>query len=182
MTASEGPGTSELAAAFRDGAFAGEWALDAARSEVLLETKHTWGLRPVHGVFRQVAGTGTVTTAGQVTGAITIAAGSIDTKSTMRDKDLRSAKVFDVARHPDITYAVEGMQPGIAGVGVTGELTVRGQTRPLSFDAQVTAIAGEVRLEARVPVNRGEFGLTYSPLGMASLDNVITVRAVFVRR
>jgi len=182
MTAHEEPAISDLQASVQDGAFAGEWALDAARSEVLLETKHTWGLRPVHGVFRKVAGHGTVTAAGHVTGAITIAAGSIDTKSKMRDKDLRSAKVFDVARHPDITYAVEGMQPGNGAVRVTGHLTVRGQTRPLSFDAQVIVIDGEVRLETRVPVNRADFGLTYSPLGMASMDNVITVRAVFTRR
>jgi polyisoprenoid-binding protein YceI len=182
MAAHEDSGSSDLQALLQDGTFAGEWELDAGRSEVLLETKHTWGLRPVHGVFRQVAGNGTVTAAGQVTGIITIAAGSIDTKSTMRDKDLRSAKVFDVARHPDITYAVEGIQAGSGGVRVTGQLTVRGQVRPVEFDAQVTAIADEVRLEARVPVNRGDFGLTYSPLGMASLDNVITIRAVFARK
>jgi polyisoprenoid-binding protein YceI len=182
MTAHEESGTSDLQALLQDGTFAGEWALDAARSEVLLETKHTWGLRPVHGVFHKLAGKGTVTPAGQVTGTITIAAGSIDTKSTMRDKDLRSAKVFDVAQHPDITYTVDGIQAGTGTVHVTGQLTVRGQTRPVAFDAQVTAIADEVRLEARVPVNRGDFGLTYSPLGMASLDNVITVRAVFARR
>jgi len=182
MTAHDESAASDLQVMVRDGAFAGEWALDAARSEVLLETKHTWGLRPVHGVFRQVAGNGTVTAAGMVTGTITVAAGSIDTKSTMRDKDLRSAKVFDVSQHPDITYAVDGMQPGSGSVRVTGRLTVRGQTRPVAFDAHVTVIAGEVRLEAKVPVNRADFGLTYSPLGMASLDNVITVRAVFARQ
>jgi polyisoprenoid-binding protein YceI len=181
MTAHQESAPSDLQALVQDGTLAGEWALDAARSEVLLETKHTWGLRPVHGVFRQVAGNGTVTAAGQVTGTITIAAGSIDTNSTMRDKDLRSAKVFDVARHPDITYTVDGIQGGSGSVRVTGQLTVRGQARPVAFDAQVTAIADEVRLEARVPVNRADFGLTYSPLGMASLDNVITVRAVFAR-
>ena len=93
----------------QDGTFAGEWVLDAARSEVLLETKHTWGLRPVHGVFKQVGGRHGHAS-WQVTGPITIAAGSIDTKSTMRDKDLRSAKVFDVAGHPDITYTVDGMR------------------------------------------------------------------------
>jgi polyisoprenoid-binding protein YceI len=182
MTAHEDSAASDLQARLQDGTFAGEWALDAARSEVLLETKHTWGLRPVHGVFRQVTGNGTVTAAGQVTGIITIAAGSIDTKSTMRDKDLRSAKVFDVSQYPDITYAVDGMQPGSESVRVTGRLTVHGETRPVAFDAQLTVIAGKVRLEARVPVNRADFGLTYSPLGMASLDNLITVRAVFARQ
>ena len=117
-----------------------------------------------------------------MTGTLTVAAGSIDTKNKMRDKDLRSAKLFDIASHPDITYTVDGMQPASRGVRVTGSLTVRGRTRPLSFDATVSAAAGEIRLDAEVPVNRADFGLTYSPLRMASLDNTITVHVVFTRQ
>ena len=172
---------SALQALVQDGTLTGSWVLDPARSQVLLETRHTWGLLPLHGVFRQVAGYGTVTAAGQVTGTVTVTAASIDTKSKMRDKDLRSAKVFDTASHPDITYTVDSMQPASGGVQVAGSLTVRGRTRPLSFDAKVSAAAGEVQLDAEVPVNRADFGLTYSPLRMASLNNTITVRAVFAR-
>jgi polyisoprenoid-binding protein YceI len=175
------PATAALQALIEDGTLAGSWTLDPARSEVRLESRHTWGLRPVHGVFRQVTGTGTVTATGQVTGTLTVAAGSVDTKNKMRDKDLRSAKLFDIASHPDITYTVDGMQPADQGVRVTGSLTVRGRTRPLSFDAKISAAAGEVRLDAEVPVNRVDFGLTYSPLRMASLNNTITVHAVFTR-
>ena len=172
---------SALQALIEDGALTGSWTLDPARSEVRLQSRHTWGLRPVHGVFRQVTGNGTVTAGGQVTGTVTVAAGSVDTKNKMRDKDLRSAKVFDIASHPDITYTVDGMQPANGGVRVTGSLTVRGRTRPLSFDAKVSATAGEVQLDAEIPVNRADFGLAYSPLRMASLNNTITVHAVFTR-
>ena len=182
MTPHGQPITLPLQALVQDGTLTGSWTLDPARSEVLLESKHTWGLRPVHGVFRQVSGHGTVTAVGQVTGTLTVAAGSIDTKNKMRDKDLRSAKVFDIASHPDITYTVDGMQPANGGVRVTGSLTVRGRTRPLSFDATVSATADEVLLDAEVPVNRADFGLTYSPLRMASLNNTITVHAVFTRQ
>jgi polyisoprenoid-binding protein YceI len=181
MTPQGEPAASALQALAGDGTLAGSWILDPARSEVRLESRHTWGLRPLHGVFRQVTGNGTVTEAGQVTGTLTVGAGSVDTKNKMRDKDLRSAKLFDVASHPDITYTVDGMQPASGGVRVTGSLTVRGRTRPLSFDATVSA-AGEVQLDAEVPVNRADFGLTYSPLRMASLNNTITVHAVFTRQ
>jgi polyisoprenoid-binding protein YceI len=169
MTPQGQPTTSALQALIEDGTLTGSWTLDPARSEVRLESRHTWGLLPVHGVFRQVAGT------------LTVAAGSIDTKNKRRDKDLRSAKVFDIASYPDITCTVDGMQPAGEGVRVTGSLTVRGRTRPLSFDAKVSATAGQVQLDAEVPVNRADFGLTYSPLGMASLHNTITVHAVFTR-
>ena len=182
MTPQDPPTTSALQTLLEDGTLAGSWTLDPARSQVLLETRHTWGLLPLHGVFRQVTGNGTVTAGGQVTGTLTVAAGSVDTKNKMRDKDLRSAKLFDIASHPDITYTVDGMQPASGGVRVTGSLTVRGRTRPLSFDATVSATADEVLLDAEVPVNRADFGLTYSPLRMASLDNTITVQAVFTRQ
>ena len=182
MTPQGQPATSALQAQVGDGTLAGSWILDPARSEVRLESRHTWGLLPVRGVFGQVAGNGTVTAAGQVAGTLTIAAGSIDTKNKMRDRDLRPAKLFDIASHPDITFTVDGIQPADGGARVTGSLTVRGRTRPLSFDAKVSAAAGEVRLDAEIPVNRADFGLTYSPLRMASLNNTITVHAVFTRQ
>jgi polyisoprenoid-binding protein YceI len=182
MTQQEQLTASALQALIQDGTLTGSWTLDPARSQVLLETRHTWGLLPLHGVFRQVTGNGTVTAAGQVTGTVTVAASSIDTKNKMRDKDLRSAKVFDVANHPDITYTVDDMQPASGGARVSGSLTAGGRTRPVSFDAKVSATEEEVRLDAEVPVNRADFGLTYSPLRMASLHNTVTVHAVFTRQ
>ncbi len=182
MTPQEPLTIPALRALVQDGTLTGSWTLDASRSQVLLESRHTWGLLPVHGVFGRVTGSGTVTAAGQVAGTLTVAAGSVDTRSKMRDKDLRSAKLFDIANHPDITYAVDGIQPADDGVRVTGSLTVRGRTRPLSFDAKVSATAGEVRLDAEVPVNRADFGLTYSPMRMASMNNTIVIHAVFTRQ
>ena len=129
----------------------GSWTQPGPRSR--LESRHTWGLRPLHGVFRQVTGNGTVTAASQVTGTLTVVAGSIDTKNKMRDKDLRSAKLFNIANHPDITYTVDGMQPASGGVRVNSRIPkFSGRIRPLSFDAKVSAAAGEVRLDAEVPV------------------------------
>jgi polyisoprenoid-binding protein YceI len=179
MTAQGELTASALQKLVEDGTLTGSWTLDPARSQVLLETRHTWGLFPLHGIFRQAAANGTVTAAGHVTGTFTVAAASVDTKNKMRDKDLRSAKLFDAASHPDITYTVDAMQPANGGVRVTGSLTVRGRTRPLSFDAKVSATAGEVRLDAEVPVNRADFGLTYSPMRMAPMNNTIVIRAVF---
>ena len=171
-----------LQALLQDGTLAGSWTLDPARSAVQLKTRHTWGLRPLSGVFHRVTGSGSVSAAGDVTGTVTVAAESVDTKNKQRDKHLRSPAFFDVANHPHVTFAVDGVAPAGGGVRVTGSLTVRGRTRPLTFDAKVSAAAGEVRLDAEVPVNRADFGLTYSPMRMASLNNTITVHAVFTRQ
>jgi polyisoprenoid-binding protein YceI len=170
-----------LQALLQDGSLAGSWTLDPARSQVRLKTRHTWGLLPLSGVFRQVSGNGTVTAAGDVSGVITVAAESIDTKNSRRDTHLRSADFFDVANHPDFTFAADSVRPAEGGVQVTGRLTVRGETRPASFDAAVSSAGDEVSLDGELPVHRGDFGLTWNFIGIASMHNTIIIHAVFTR-
>jgi polyisoprenoid-binding protein YceI len=142
-----------------------------------------WGLVPVKGVFRQVSGQGTVSPAGDVSGSITVGAASIDTKNKRRDTHLRSADFFDSDTHPDITFTVNQAQPSGQGVTVSGSLTVRDRTKPVTFDATVSAVSdGEIALDAEVPVNRSDFGLIWNQMGMASMHNTITVHAVFTKR
>ena len=180
--APSGPTTSQAQALLQDGALAGTWTLDPARSTVGLRSKSMWGLVSVKGAFRTVSGTGTVTPDGGVTGTITVAAASVDTKNKKRDTHLRSADFFDSANHPDITVTVDGAAPSGDGLAVTGSLTVRDQTRPLSFPATVSAPeAGELWLDAEIQVNRSDYGLTWNQMGMASMSNTITVHAVFTR-
>src|SRR5580693_8170927 len=170
MTSSEQLTSPALQALLQDGQLAGSWTLDPARSEVRLQTRHTWGLRPLRGAFRQV------------TGVITVAAGSIDTKNSTRDKHLRSADFFDIANHPDITFTADGVSAADEDVRVTGSLTVRGRTRPASFDAKVSTAEGEVWLDGELRVNRADFGLTWNWMGIASMDNTILIHAVFTRQ
>ena len=163
-------------------ALAGEWVLDPRRSSIRLKSKII-GLVPVTGVFHQVAGNGTVSADGGVSGAVTVAAASIDTKNARRDRHLRSADFFDTGNHPDLTVTVEGIRPSGLGVAVTGALTVRGRTRPLSFDAAVAVHGdGEVWLDAEVHINRADYGLTWNLMGMASMHNTLTIHSVFTRR
>ena len=171
-----------LQAVLADAALAGDWTLDGARSTIRLRSS-IWGLIPVKGVFGQVTGQGTVSPSGDVSGTITVAAASVDTKNARRDKHLRSGDFFSAGAFPHITFGVDGVQPCGDGVTVTGRLTVRGRTRPFTFPARVSvADSGEVWLDAEVRVNRAEFGLTWNQLGMVSMQNTITVHAVFGRR
>jgi polyisoprenoid-binding protein YceI len=172
-----------LQALLAGGALAGEWALDPRKSSIRLKSRAMWGLAPVNGVFRQVTGKGTVSAAGKVGGTVTVAAASIDTKNAWRDTHLRSADFFDTGTYPDLSVTVDGIRPSGRGVAVTGALTVRGVTRPLSFDA-ATAVHGdgEVWLDAEVHVNRAGFGLTWNLMGMASMHNTLIIHAVFTRR
>jgi polyisoprenoid-binding protein YceI len=183
MQAPSGPITAPVGALLADGALAGEWALDPGTSSIRLKGRSIWGLVPVNGGFREVSGNGSVNPDGRVSGTITVAAASIDTKNTRRDTHLRSADFFDSDSHPDITFTADGIRPSGQGAAVSGALTVRGRTRLLSFDAAVSVQGdGEIWLDAEVRVNRADFGLTWNVMGSVSMNNTLTIHTVFIRR
>jgi polyisoprenoid-binding protein YceI len=174
--------SAALRAQLSNGSLAGTWTLDPARSTATLRSKSVWGLLPVKGVFRDIQGSGKVSAAGEVTGSIALATGSLDTKNSKRDTHLRSADFFLTENYPAITFTAGSLEPANEGVTVSGTLTVRDQSRPLSFPATV-ALAGdkEAALDAIVQVDRSEFGLTWNQMGMVSMNNTITIHAVFTK-
>jgi len=166
-----------------DGALAGEWVLDPRQSSIGLQNRSMRGLLRVHGIFGEVSGHGTVGPDGAVSGTVTVAAASIDTGNARRDTHLRSADFFDSGRHPDITFTANGIRTSGQALAVTGLLTVRDRTRPLTFAATASVPGdGEVWLDAEVHVNRADFGLTWNQLGMVSMNNTLAIHAVFTRR
>ena len=173
---------STLPAMLGDQTLVGEWTLDSARSTVALRSKSVWGLVTVKGVFRDVTGQGTVSADGQVSGSLTVAAASVDTKVGKRDTHLRSADFFDTDNHPEIVFKATQVQPAASGVTVSGTLTVRGKTNPVTFDATASVHDGnEVWLDAQTHIDRSDFGLTWNQLGMSAMHNTLTVHAVFTK-
>lgn len=175
--------TPSLQSLLKDGALAGEWVLDPRRSSIRLKNPSLGGLIPVTGVFQEVSAHGTIAPDGQVSGTLTVAAASVDTKNRRRDRHLRSSSFFDTDNHPELTFAADGIRPSGEGVAVTGKLTVLGQTRLMSFDAAASVQReGEISLDAVVHINRADFGMTWNVLGLASMHNTLTIHAVFTRR
>jgi polyisoprenoid-binding protein YceI len=146
----------------------GLWQLDHTASTVAVRHKTMWGLVTVKGSFNALSGQGEVKPDGTAQGTITLDAASLDTKHTKRDKHLRSADFFDADHHPEITFAVQHAEARSDDTAqITGELTVRGISRPQSFTARVTqADAEAVTLEAAFTVDRAEFGMGWNQLGM----------------
>jgi polyisoprenoid-binding protein YceI len=170
-----------LQALLEGGALAGEWILDPRGSSIRLKTR-SLGL-PVSGVFDQVSGHATVSADGVVSGTITVAAASVNTHVTRRDEHLRSADIFDADNYPDIRFSADSIRLTGQGVAVVGALTVRGRSRPLSFDA-LTSVPGdgEICLDAQVCINRADFGLTWKGHDLAAKTTTLTIHAVFTRR
>jgi polyisoprenoid-binding protein YceI len=184
MQASSGRTTTpQLLALLTSGGLTGEWVLDPGRSSVRLHNSSLAGLARVNGEFHGISGHGTVAPDGAASGTLTVAAASVDTGNTRRDNHLRSADFFDSANHPDITFTADSIRAHDDGAAVTGALTVRGRTRPLSFTAAAAVQDdGTIRLDAEVGIDRADFGLTWNRLGLVSMGNTLTVRAVFARQ
>jgi polyisoprenoid-binding protein YceI len=173
---------SETQALLADGKLAGSWTLDGAKSSVGLRSKSMWGMVKVKGVFSQVTGAAVISDSGDATGTITVAAASVGTGIKKRDDHLRSADFLDAQKYPDITFSATSVTLSGESATVSGTLTVRDQTKPVTVSGTVAAHgADEISLDAELPVNRGDYGMSFNQLGMMSLDNTITIHAVFAK-
>src|SRR3989449_6402549 len=100
---------------------------------------------------------------------VSIDAASVDTNEPKRDQHLRSDAFFDVAKFPKITFqstAVKQVAPN--KLQVTGNLTIRGTTKPVTLDVDVLGFGpgygGGFRggFEAHTKVNRQDFGVAWN--------------------
>ena len=147
----------------------GTWKVDPAHSSVEFRIKHMM-ISTVRGRFGEFEGT--IEAApdyhdSRVWG--TIATASIDTNSADRDAHLRSADFFDVENHPEMSFRstkIEHVQQG--DYRLTGDLTIHGETMPVTFDATVHGVERDpsgkdrVGVELRGKISRGEFGLRWN--------------------
>ena len=98
----------------------------------------------------------------------TIDADSVNTDNERRDTHLRSADFFDVAKHPKITFVMTGYKGDKEGGKMTGDLTIRGITKPVTLDVEmgglITDFQGKRRLGFTMEgkVNRHDFGLEWN--------------------
>jgi len=146
----------------------GIWTVDPVHSSVEFRVKHMM-ISTVRGRFGELEGM--IEAApnyrdSKVRG--TVKAASIDTNESRRDDHLRSADFFDVENHPTIGFestTIEHVDRG--DYRVTGDLTMHGETRPVTFEVTVHGVTPDpeggdrVGLEVRGTISRGEFGLRW---------------------
>jgi polyisoprenoid-binding protein YceI len=160
--------------------FAGTWTLDPARTSILFHTKAMWILK-VKGTIQALEGGGTVGDDGGLSGTLVLDAASVDTGNKKRDAHLRTADFFEVDTHPTMTFTAADARPNPAGrVEVTGTLTIHGQSRPITVEADVQVAGGSATVSAEVDIDRAAWGLTWSKMG-AGLANRVVINAVFTK-
>jgi polyisoprenoid-binding protein YceI len=143
----------------------GTWDIDASHSTVGFVVRHMM-VSKVRGFFRDFSGE--IVTAEdptQSTVTATIDLGSIDTRQEQRDAHIRSADFFDVENHPTMTFRSTGVRADGADWIVDGELTLKGNTKPVSLALELNGFGpdayGGTRagFSARTEISRSAFGV-----------------------
>jgi polyisoprenoid-binding protein YceI len=91
----------------------------------------------------------------------------IDMKSTFVDNEklqghLKSPDFFDVEKFPQATFDVTGFKKDSpTAYTVSGNFTLHGQTKNISFPATVSQTGDTVKIDAKFDINRKDFGIVY---------------------
>jgi polyisoprenoid-binding protein YceI len=146
------------------------WKLDSAHTQIAFSARHMM-VTTVRGTFHDVDGTIELdeTDPTRSRGTFRVATASVDTNFGARDAHLRSADFFDVERYPEITFTSTAIrQTGDDRFDVTGDLTIRDVTRPVTFDVRlegiVTGMSGarHAGLSASTRLDRDAWGLNWN--------------------
>lgn len=166
-----------------------EWEVDPAHTNVAFTVNHL-GFSDVKGIFRDFTADVSFDPASleatEVT--FTIDAASIDTLWPARDEHLRSGDFLDVAKHPEITFVSTAIETtGEDTATITGDLTLRGVTEPVTFEAVVNDIGPNPFVETQQiagftltgEVDRTAFGIDFgAPVIGAVLPVTINVELI----
>lgn len=146
---------------------AADYTIDPAHSFIQFRISHL-GIGWVIGRFNTLEGDFTYDPAAGPAAqkvSVTIDPASVDTNHAERDKDLRSSNYLEVESFPAITFVSTGFAGDADGGTITGDLTVHGVTKSISFPVKLIAEGedpwGSYRagFEGRYTLVREDFGM-----------------------
>jgi polyisoprenoid-binding protein YceI len=154
------------------GTLTGDYTIDSAHTQIGFVARHAM-ITNVRGQFEEfeggvhLAGDDPSTSSAQVT----IRTKSVQSHNGMRDEHLRGSEFLDVANHPTITFAsTEVHRVDDTTFAVTGDLTIRGVTRPITVAFELTGAETDpwggfrVGFEGKATINRKDWGVSWNTL------------------
>ncbi|MET4158084.1 YceI family protein [Agromyces sp. PvR057] len=147
---------------------AGTWVIDPTHSEVAFSIRHIM-ISKVKGKFERFDAT-FVTTENPLDSTVTASAevASVNTNEPNRDAHLRTGDFFEAETHPTIDFVSTGVRLEGGDFKVDGDLTIRGITKPVTFDFEFGGFGGDpygnykAGATAKTVINREDFGLLYN--------------------
>jgi polyisoprenoid-binding protein YceI len=148
----------------------GTYAIDPTHRRIGFVARHAM-VTKVRGSFNEFEGSGYFDAESPTSSRLqlTIQAASIDTRNADRDGHLKSNDFFDMETYPTITFtstAVEQVDP--ESYRVTGDLTIKGVTKPVTVDFEFTGAATDpfgnhrIGFEGKTTVNRKDWGVNWN--------------------
>ncbi|ATG54083.1 polyisoprenoid-binding protein [Brachybacterium ginsengisoli] len=164
----------------------GTWTLDASHTSASFTVRHA-GISKARGQFTDVEGALEVGEGGEnLSFAATLKTESISTSNSDRDNHLRSGDFFDAETFPEIRF----VSTKVEGDTLTGDLTIRDITKPVTLDFTYEGAATDpfgiyrAGFTGETKISRKEFGLTWNAAleagGVLVADEVkISIEAEF---
>lgn len=147
---------------------AGDYEIDPAHSRIGFTARHAM-VTKVRGSFGGFSGKATIAEdPTQSSTSITIQAASFTTNQDQRDGHVKSDDFLAVEAYPEITFVSTGVERDGDVYRITGDLTIRDITKPITIDFEHTGVAkdpfGNVRagFEGATTINRKDYGITFN--------------------
>jgi polyisoprenoid-binding protein YceI len=147
------------------------WNIDPVHSNISFSARHMM-ISDVRGEFDKFSGS--ITANGEDPNSVVIEAtidtASLNTRSDMRDKDLKGPNFLDVAKYPTMTFKSTKIEPdGDGKWKVTGDLTLHGVTKPVVLEVtgpstNIKDPYGNTRrgASATTTIKRQDFGISFN--------------------
>ena len=147
----------------------GDYTIDPTHSRLGFSTRHAM-VTTVRGHFTDFAGTAHIDAVNPSNSRVqlTIQTASIDTGVADRDAHLRSEDFFHADDNKEITFSSTKVERDGEDWVITGDLTIKGQSKPVTITFEPTGSArdpfGNLRLgfEGGTTINRKDWGLTWN--------------------
>jgi polyisoprenoid-binding protein YceI len=155
--------------------------VDTAHTQVAWAVNHL-GFNVYHGLLGGATGTLTLDPARPAAASVTIdiPLAQAVTTSTGLDKHLATADFFDTAKYPTAQFRSTSVAVTGTRARITGNLTLRGVTRPVVLEAVFTGAGPNpmnkkptVGFEATTSIQRSQFGMGY---GLPAVGDKVDLR------
>ena len=170
----------ELISAFVLSANAADtFKVDSVHSFVLFGVQHL-GVTNTYGRFNDISGTVVFDKDNPSKSSVelSVPVESLDTHNSIRDRSVKSPDFFDAKQFPTITFKSTKVEGSGDALKVSGDLTIRGVTKPLTVDfkkgGEGKGVFGEMRGggETHFTIKRSDFGMNFQ---LGAIGDEVTI-------